>query len=243
MRKNLDGTTDSVGDGEQPTPYVLTGFEVRITDADGNVTTEEYTVSEGENTLSYTVRGGLSYEFVALYEPLVVVYHVNAKAGTVAERVDIVTRNKEVIESALKLGQARLCPPLVEQYAAAAALTVRDEYIENVRAEYERRRNVLIKLMQRIPGVRCNLPKGAFYFVADLPVDDAEKFALFMLRDFSYEGCTVMFASAEDFYVTPGIGRNQARFSYVLNEDELVMAAKCLEEGLKAYRRDVMRIR
>ena len=92
--KILDGTTDSVGEDEQPTPYVLTGFEVRITDADGNVTTEEYTVSEGENTLSYTVRGGLSYEFVALYEPLVVVYHVNAKAGTVAERVDIVTRNK-----------------------------------------------------------------------------------------------------------------------------------------------------
>ena len=127
--------------------------------------------------------------------------------------------------------------------AAAAALTVRDEYIENVRAEYERRRNVLIKLMQRIPGVRCNLPKGAFYFVADLPVDDAEKFALYMLRDFSYEGCTVMFASAEDFYVTPGIGRTQARFSYVLNEEELVMAAKCLEEGLKAYRRDVMGLR
>ena len=155
----------------------------------------------------------------------------------------IVTRNREVIESALKLGQARLCPPLVEQYAAAAALTVDDEYVENVRAEYERRRNVLIKLMQRIPGVRCNLPKGAFYFVADLPVDDAEKFALYMLRDFSYEGCTVMFASAEDFYVTPGIGRTQARFSYVLNEEELVMAAKCLEEGLKAYRRDVMGIR
>ena len=152
----------------------------------------------------------------------------------------IVTRNRDVLDSAMKLAQARLCPPAVEEVAAAAALTAPDDYVEEVRAEYERRRNVLIKLMQRIPGVRCNLPKGAFYFVADLPVDDAEKFALYMLRDFSYEGCTVMFASAEDFYVTPGIGRTQARFSYVLNEEELVMAAKCLEEGLKAYRRDVM---
>ena len=152
----------------------------------------------------------------------------------------IVTRNREVLDSALKLAQARLCPPVVEQRAAAAALTAPDEYVENVRAEYERRRNVLISHMQRIPGVRCSLPKGAFYFVADLPVDDAERFALFMLRDFSYEGNTVMFAPAEDFYVTKGLGRNQARFAYVLNENELVMAAKCLEAGLKAYRRTVM---
>ncbi len=152
----------------------------------------------------------------------------------------IVTRNKEVIDSVLKLSQARLCPPVVEQVAAAAALTAPDEYVENVRAEYERRRNLLISLMQRIPGVRCSLPKGAFYFVADLPVDDAERFALFMLRDFSYEGNTVMFAPAEDFYVTKGMGKNQARFAYVLNENELVMAAKCLEKGLKAYRRTVM---
>ena len=80
-------------------------------------------------------------------------------------------------------------------------------------------------------------------FVADLPVDDAEKFALFMLRDFSYNGNTVMFAPAEDFYVTKGLGKRQARFAYVLNEDELVMAAKCLEEGLKVYRSEVMGIR
>ncbi len=155
----------------------------------------------------------------------------------------IVSLNHEVIESALKLAQARLCPPAVEQVAAAAALTAPDEYVENVRSEYERRRNVLIKHMQRIPGVRCSLPKGAFYFVADLPVDDAEKFALFMLRDFSYNGNTVMFAPAEDFYVTKGLGKRQARFAYVLNEDELVMAAKCLEEGLKVYRSEVMGIR
>lgn len=152
----------------------------------------------------------------------------------------IVTRNKEVLESALKLAQARLCPPMVEQRAATAALTAPAEYVERVRECYEKRRNTLIRAMQRIPGVRCSMPKGAFYFVADLPVDDAERFALFMLRDFNQEGNTVMFAPAEDFYVSKGLGRTQARFAYVINEEELEMAARCLEAGLKAYRKSVM---
>ena len=155
----------------------------------------------------------------------------------------IVTRNRDVLDSALKLAQARLCPPAVEEVAAAAALTAPDDYVEEVRAEYERRRNVMISRMQRIPGVRCNLPKGSFYFVIDLPVDDAEKFAIFMLRDFSYKGCTAMFAPAEGFYVTPGLGKQQARIAYVLNEDELLMAAECIERGLAVYRRDVMGIK
>ncbi len=152
----------------------------------------------------------------------------------------IVTRNKEVLESALKLAQARLCPPMVEQRAATAALTAPAEYVKRVRECYEKRRNTLIRAMQRIPGVRCSMPKGAFYFVADLPVDDAERFALFMLRDFNLEGNTVMFAPAEDFYVSKGLGRTQARFAYVINEEELEMAARCLEAGLKAYRKSVM---
>ena len=152
----------------------------------------------------------------------------------------IVTRNKEVLESAFKLAQARLCPPMVEQRAATAALTAPAEYVERVRECYEKRRNTLIRAMQRLPGVRCSMPKGAFYFVADLPVDDAERFALFMLRDFNLEGNTVMFAPAEDFYVSKGLGRTQARFAYVINEEELEMAARCLEAGLKAYRKSVM---
>ena len=86
------------------------------------------------------------------------------------------------------------------------------------------------------------MPKGAFYFVADLPVDDAENFALYMLKDFNWEGNTVMFAPAEDFYWTKGLGKQQARFAYVIDEKELKLAAKCLKEGLKAYRRDVMHI-
>lgn len=149
----------------------------------------------------------------------------------------IVTHNKDVLSSAMKLAQARLCPPAIEQVAATAALNASEEYIEAVREEYERRRNLLVSGIQEIPGVKVSRPKGAFYFVVDFPVDDAEKFSIFMLRDFQWEGCTVMFAPAEDFYVTKNLGRTQARIAYVLNEEELKMAVKCLEEGLKAYRR------
>ena len=96
--------------------------------------------------------------------------------------------------------------------------------------------------MQKIEGVRVTMPKGAFYFIADLPVDDAEKFAQFMLNDFSYKGSTVMFAPAEGFYWTAGYGKSQARFAYVLNEDELKLAAECLKYGLKEYRKTVMHV-
>ena len=149
----------------------------------------------------------------------------------------IVTRNREVIESAMKLAQARLCPPAIEQVAATAALTAPESYIEAVKEEYERRRNLLVAGIQEIPGCKVSRPKGAFYFVVDFPIDDAEKFATFMLRDFNWKGNTVMFAPAEDFYVTKKLGRTQARIAYVLNEEELKMAVKCLEEGLKAYRK------
>lgn len=152
----------------------------------------------------------------------------------------IVTRNKEFIENCLKMAQARLCPPQIEQVAALAALDAPDEYIEATREEYERRRNTLVSALQKIEGVRVNMPKGAFYFVADLPVDDAEKFATFMLNDFSYQGNTVMFAPADGFYWTEGLGKKQARFAYVLNEEELKMAAECLKRGLKAYRKEIM---
>ena len=149
----------------------------------------------------------------------------------------IVSHNKEVLASAMKLAQARLCPPAIEQVAAVAALKAPEEYIEAVREEYERRRNMLVSGIQEIPGCKVSRPKGAFYFVVDFPIDDAEKFSVFMLRDFSWEGNTVMFAPAEDFYVTKHLGKTQARIAYVLNEDELRKAVRCLEEGLKAYRR------
>ena len=154
----------------------------------------------------------------------------------------IVTKNKEFMENCLKMAQARLCSPAVEQVAAEAALTAPQSYIDQTVEEYERRRNVLVSAMQKIEGVRVNMPKGAFYFVADLPVDDAEKFAIWMLNEFTYKGATVMFAPAEGFYWTEGLGKCQARFAYVLNEDELKLAAECLKVVLKTYRKEVMHV-
>ncbi len=147
----------------------------------------------------------------------------------------LISRNHEVLESALKLSQARLCPPDIEQYAAVAALKTPPEYLTEVKAEYEKRRDILVAGLQKIEGVKCINPRGAFYLVAELPVDDAEKFAIFMLRDFNLNGETVMFAPAEDFYVTKGIGRKQARIAYVLNGEDLQHALACLDAGLKAY--------
>ena len=148
----------------------------------------------------------------------------------------LVSRNKEVVSNALKLAQARLCPPAVEEEAATAALSAPDEYIQGVKREYEERRNFFFDKVSRIEGVKCSLPKGAFYFVAELPIEDAEDFAVFMLKEFSYEGATLMFAPAEDFYVTKGLGRNQIRLAYVLCKEELEKAALCLEKGLEAYK-------
>lgn len=154
----------------------------------------------------------------------------------------IVTKNKEFMANCLKMAQARLCPPAIEQEAAAAALTAPQSYIDETISEYEKRRDVLVNAMQKIEGVRVNMPKGAFYFIADLPVDDAEKFAVYMLTEFSYKGNTVMFAPAEGFYWTEGLGKCQARFAYVLKTEELEMAAECLRRGLKEYRKNVMHV-
>jgi len=147
----------------------------------------------------------------------------------------LVSKNKEVLENALKLSQARLCPPDIEQVAALAALNTDDSYLREVTIEYEKRRDFIVDALQKIDGVKVNNPKGAFYLVAELPVDDAESFATFMLRDFDLNGETVMVAPCEDFYVTKGLGHRQVRIAYVLNTDDLKRAVACIEAGLAAY--------
>jgi len=147
----------------------------------------------------------------------------------------LVSKNKEVLENALKLSQARLCPPDIEQVAALAALNTDDSYLREVKIEYEQRRDFIVDALQKIDGVKVNNPKGAFYLVAELPVDDAESFATFMLRDFDLNGETVMVAPCEDFYVTKGLGHRQVRIAYVLNTDDLKRAVACIEAGLAAY--------
>ncbi|MEN9400562.1 MAG: hypothetical protein RL632_1665 [Bacteroidota bacterium] len=147
----------------------------------------------------------------------------------------LITKNKEVMAAALKFGQARLSPPTIDQIASEAALSTPQSYFDDVVAEYVERRNIMVDGLNQIPGVFCPKPSGAFYCVAKFPVDDAEKFCQWLLEDFSFEGQTVMMAPANGFYSSKGLGQQEARIAYVLNQDALRSAVKCLEEALKVY--------
>ena len=147
----------------------------------------------------------------------------------------LVSKNHAVLDGAMKLAQARLCPPDIEQVAALAAVQTPREYLDLVKAEYEKRRDFLVEELHKIPGVTCSEPKGAFYLVAKLPVEDAEDFCIYLLRDFELNGQTVMLAPAEGFYVTPGLGRDEVRIAYVLNTVDLKYAMACLKVALETY--------
>ena len=147
----------------------------------------------------------------------------------------LISKNKEVMATALKFGQARLSPPTIDQIASEAALNTPQSYFDNVVAEYVERRNIMVDGLNSIPGVFCPKPSGAFYCVAKFPVDDAEKFCQWLLEDFEFEGQTVMMAPANGFYATKGAGQQEARIAYVLNQDSLKKAVICLREALKVY--------
>ena len=147
----------------------------------------------------------------------------------------IVSKNKDVMAAALKFGQARLSPPTIDQIAAEAALQTPQSYFDEVVAEYVERRNIMVDGLNAIDGVFCPKPSGAFYCVAQFPVDSAERFCQWLLESFEYKGATVMMAPASGFYSTKGNGEQEARIAYVLNQDSLRKAVKCLEEALKVY--------
>ncbi len=147
----------------------------------------------------------------------------------------IVSHNKDVMSAAMKFAQARLCPPVIGQIAAIGSLDTPDEYFEAVREEYIRRRDFMIEGLNRIDGVFTPLPMGAFYTIAELPVDDTESFAKWMLEHFRINDETTMVTPAASFYKTPGKGLNHARIAYVLEVNEMKKALHILEEGLKAY--------
>lgn len=147
----------------------------------------------------------------------------------------IVTRNKQVLDSALKFGQARLSPNSLGQIAGEGLFDLGQEYYDSLVVEYQKRRDVMVEQLNKIPGVFCPNPGGAFYAVASLPVKDTDAFCQWMLEEFSYEGATVMMAPASGFYSTTATGKTQVRIAYVLNSNDLTKAIKCLEEGLKKY--------
>ena len=147
----------------------------------------------------------------------------------------LVTRNKDLLGAALKFAQARLSPPSLGQLAGEDLFELGQDYYDGIVAEYQKRRDVLVSGLNKIEGVHCPNPGGAFYAVAALPVRDTDAFCQWMLEHFAYEGATVMMAPASGFYSSAGAGKNEVRLAYVLNTTDLTAAIKCLEEGLKAY--------
>lgn len=147
----------------------------------------------------------------------------------------LISRNKEVMAAALKFAQARLSPPTFGQIAGEAAIDTPDSYFEEVITEYVGRRDVVVAALNKMDGVFCPKPSGAFYCMAKLPVDDTDKFCQWLLEEFSYQGETVMLAPATGFYSKPELGRQQVRIAYVLNKPSLEKAMICLEQALQQY--------
>jgi aspartate aminotransferase len=147
----------------------------------------------------------------------------------------MITKNKQVYQTALKFAQARLSAGMVEQMAGTAAIDTPPAYFSRVIKEYSARRDTVVNALNNMEGVYCPNPGGAFYVMAQLPVDDSDKFCRWMLEEFSYDNQTVMMAPASGFYTTAGAGQHQVRIAYVLNNENLKKAMHCLEMGLKAY--------
>jgi aspartate aminotransferase len=182
-----------------------------------------------------------SMQLQGMEDYVVLIDSVSKRYSMCGARVGaIISKNKDVIAAALKFGQARLCPPFYGQIAAEAALAAPASYFERVHSEYVSRRNFMVKALNQIQGVYCPKPKGAFYVIASLGIDSSDRFAQWVLEEFSYKNQTVMVAPATGFYFTLGLGLSEVRLAYVLNIDDLRCAIECLGEALKEYRQKVM---
>ncbi|HUK62518.1 MAG TPA: pyridoxal phosphate-dependent aminotransferase, partial [Dongiaceae bacterium] len=174
--------------------------------------------------------------FPGLDAQAIVVDSVSKRYSLCGARIgNIVSRNRPLMDAILRFGQARLCPPTLEQFACTALTEVPASYTQGVIAEYQKRRDVVVAALAKTPGVRVRKPEGAFYVCAGLPVDDANAFATYLLREFSLEGETVMVAPLDGFYATPGLGRDEVRLAYVLECGKLERAMKIVGAALEAY--------
>ncbi len=188
-------------------------------------------IYDGEGKMHYSIM-----EIDGMENHAIMIDSVSKKFSMCGIRIGaIVSRNKEVMDAAMRLAQARLSPPLFGQIASEAAFGIGRKYFDEVNAEYKKRRDFLYEALNKIPNVYCPKPKGAFYLICKLPVDNIDKFAQWLLEDFSYEGETVMLAPASGFYATPGLGLQEARLAYVLDVKDLKRSAEILEKALEAY--------
>ena len=176
-------------------------------------------------------------EYTDAAENVIVVDSVSKRFSATGSRVGVVvSRNKELMAHAMKICQGRLCAATLDQVGAAALYrSMTPAYYEDLRAEYQRRRDAVVEGLSKIPGVKFNSPEGAFYLMVTLPVDDSEKLQYFLLEEFEDHGETVMYAPGEGFYATPGKGRNEIRIAYVTNPAELRRSVELLGLGIAAY--------
>lgn len=171
-----------------------------------------------------------------LEEHAIIIDSVSKRYSMCGARIGcLVSKNKSVIQTAMKFAQARLSPPTYAQIAAEAALDTPQSYFDDVKKEYVARRNLLIEELKKIDGVKVATPKGAFYCIAELPIADADDFAQWLLEDFRVNNETVMVAPAAGFYATKGLGKNQIRIAYVLDKKDLKRAVNILKEALNSY--------
>tara|TARA_B110000285_G_scaffold87819_1_gene100688 strand:- start:3275 stop:4465 length:1191 start_codon:yes stop_codon:yes gene_type:complete len=187
----------------------------------------------------FTYDGSKHYsilEEVGLDENAIIIDSVSKRYSMCGARIGcLVSKNKKLINTALKFAQARLSPPTFAQIASEAALETPQSYFDEVIVEYQDRRNTLVEHLQEIPGVKVGVPKGAFYCIAELPVKNSDAFAQWLLEEFDLNGETIMVAPAAGFYSSPGVGLNQIRIAYVLRKESLIKAVEILRSALKIY--------
>lgn len=183
---------------------------------------------EGSHTSAMHLKG--AEEHVVLMDTISKRY--SACGGRIGA---FITKNKAVLDAAMKFAQARLSPPFYAQILGEAAVDLPENYFDTTKAEYKLRRDTIVKRLNAMPGVFCPNPGGAFYAMARLPIDDSDKFCQWLLESFEHEGQTVMLAPATGFYSTPGLGKNEVRLAYVLNVDAINKAMDCLEAALQKY--------
>ncbi|WP_119078776.1 pyridoxal phosphate-dependent aminotransferase [Chitinophaga alhagiae] len=183
---------------------------------------------DGENISALHIAG--------LEQHVVVFDTISKRYSACGARIGaVVTHNRGLLDAVMKFAQARLSPPSFAQIAAEAAVDLPDNYFDSIKAEYQGRRDLLVARLNAIPGVFCPNPGGAFYAMARLPIDDADKFCQWLLESFAHEQQTVMLSPATGFYATPGLGRQEVRLAYVLNLEDIAKAMDCLAKALEVY--------
>lgn len=222
-----------------PTGRVLTLDEMKLI---GDIAKEHdlWIISdEVYREFAYDGREAVSFGMIEdVADRVVIVDSVSKRFSACGARVGaIISKNEELMQGVLKLAQGRLCCPTLEQVGAAALYRMDRSYYDEVRAEYCSRRDAAYEEISKIPGVVCQKPGGAFYMTCKLPVDDVEDFLMFLLKEFDDNGETVMFAPAEGFYATPGLGKDEMRIAYVLGADKMRRGAELIKLGIEAYNR------